>query len=174
MTSSIEQRYFEPAAQQSLTQVGGQPVAITVCEDAWNDKGFWPHRFYPVDPVEQLMVQWGAGHCDCAGDAETDLGICRHRPIGWPSAACGREMLSALARRHGAVVAMCNQVGGNDSLIFDGSSLALGPDGSVIVQAASFAEDLVYFDTDAAGAAARKRMRRRRSGMRWCWERGTM
>ena len=57
-------------------------------------------------------------------------------------------MLGALARRHGAVLAMCNQVGGNDSLIFDGSSVAVGPDGRVFAQAKSFAEDLLLFDTD--------------------------
>jgi NAD+ synthase (glutamine-hydrolysing) len=61
-------------------------------------------------------------------------------------------MLGALARRHGAFVAMTNQVGGNDSLIFDGSSVAVGPDGAVIAQAASFAEDLVLFDTAAQTA----------------------
>ncbi len=53
-----EQRYFEPAAQQTLTMLGGQPLAITICEDAWNDKGFWPRRLYPVDPVDELMRQW--------------------------------------------------------------------------------------------------------------------
>ena len=60
-----------------------------------------------------------------------------------------REMLGALARRHGAFVAMTNLVGGNDSLIFDGSSLAVGPDGEMVVQAASFAEDLVVFETNS-------------------------
>jgi NAD+ synthase (glutamine-hydrolysing) len=61
-------------------------------------------------------------------------------------------MLGALARRHRAVVVMCNQVGGNDSLIFDGSSLAVGPDGGVIAQAASFAEDLILVDTSVTAS----------------------
>ena len=150
-----EQRYFEAAGQQSLTRVGGQPVAITICEDAWNDKGFWPHRFYPVDPVEQLMVQWGQ---DAAIKPETPRLILNlsASPYWFEKRGVRREMLAALAKRHGAIVAMSNQVGGNDSLIFDGSSLAIGPDGAVIVQAASFAEDLVYFDTDSAGAAAKE------------------
>ena len=43
---------------------------------------------------------------------------------------------------------MVNQIGGNDSLVFDGSSFALGPDGSVFAQAKSFEEDLICFDTD--------------------------
>src|SRR5260370_14932158 len=53
-----EQRYFEAGTEQTLTCVGGQPLAITICEDAWNDKGFWPRQMYPVDPVEGLMTQW--------------------------------------------------------------------------------------------------------------------
>jgi NAD+ synthase (glutamine-hydrolysing) len=150
-----EQRYFEAATQQGLTQVGGQPVAITVCEDAWNDKGFWPHRFYPIDPVEQLMAQWGQDATIAPQTPKLILNLSAS-PYWLDKRSVRREMLAALAKRHGAVVAMCNQVGGNDSLIFDGSSLALGPDGSVIVQAASFAEDLVYFDTDAAGVAAKE------------------
>src|SRR5207253_10716663 len=52
-----------------------------------------------------------------------------------------------LARRHHAVVAMCNQVGGNDSLLFDGTSIAFDPEGCVIARAKSFEEDLVFFDT---------------------------
>jgi NAD+ synthetase len=57
-----------------------------------------------------------------------------------------REMLAAIARRDGIPVLMSNQVGGNDSLIFDGSSLALNGRGELIAQAASFAEDLVLVD----------------------------
>jgi NAD+ synthase (glutamine-hydrolysing) len=58
-------------------------------------------------------------------------------------------MLAAIARRHGKPVLMVNQVGGNDSLVFDGSSLALGRDGQVIAQAASFEEDLIFIDTES-------------------------
>jgi len=46
-----EQRYFEPTAEQSLTGLDGQPLGVTVCEDAWNDKGFWPRPIYQIDPV---------------------------------------------------------------------------------------------------------------------------
>jgi NAD+ synthase (glutamine-hydrolysing) len=60
-----------------------------------------------------------------------------------------REMLAAIARRHGKAVLMVNQVGGNDSLVFDGSSLALGRDGQVFAQAASFEEDLIFVDTES-------------------------
>ena len=52
-----EQRYFAPAAKQVLYEMAGERIAITICEDAWNDKNFWPQRLYPVDPVENLMHQ---------------------------------------------------------------------------------------------------------------------
>ena len=143
-----EQRYFEPASSQRLmhvvTSAGDAPVAITICEDAWNDKDFWPRRWYRVDPIERLMQEWGDIQY---GSPRVILNISAS-PYWQGKREVRQEMLGALARRHGAYVAMTNQVGGNDSLIFDGSSLALAPDGSVIAQAASFAEDLVVFDTE--------------------------
>ena len=145
-----EQRYFEPATEQHLASVwtaGGQvPVAISVCEDAWNDKGFWPRRMYAVDPIERLMEQWDAQPENLRIQPRIIVNISAS-PYWQGKRKVRREMLGALARRHGAVVAMANQVGGNDSLIFDGSSVAVGPDGQVIAQAKSFAEDLVVFET---------------------------
>ena len=142
-----EQRYFEPASQQCLTSLNGEKLAITICEDAWNDKGFWPRRLYPTDPVEELMKQWEQG-----GDADPShpriiLNISAS-PFWRGKRQVRQEMLAALAKRHNAIVAMVNQVGGNDSLIFDGSSIVIGPGGNIIVQAASFAEDIVLFDTE--------------------------
>lgn len=136
-----EQRYFEAATVQELTEVGGKTLAITICEDAWNDKGFWPRRRYTMDPVEDLMVKWPAG----AG-ARVILNLSAS-PFWQGKRGLRQEMLAALAVRHGGIVAMVNQVGGNDSLIFDGSSLAVGADGRLIAQAKSFVEDLVVFDT---------------------------
>jgi len=95
-------------------------------------------------------------------------------------------MLAAIAERHGAYVAMVNQVGGNDSLVFDGSSVVIGPDGEVVVRAASFVEDMVVFDTEASIQVQRIRrterllsrtlpsMGLRSCGARWCWGLGIM
>jgi NAD+ synthase (glutamine-hydrolysing) len=147
-----EQRYFEPAAQQALTCVGGEPLAITVCEDAWNDKGFWPRQLYRVDPVESLMRQWDSQSKELAGRQRIIVNISAS-PYWREKTQVRQKMLAALAERHGAFVVMVNQVGGNDSLIFDGSSLVIRPDGEVVAQAASFAEDLVIFDTECEVAA---------------------
>ena len=137
-----EQRYFEPATEQALTDFRGHRLAITICEDAWNDKLFWPERRYAIDPVDELMQGWPAD-----GRPRIILNISAS-PYWKDKRGVREQMLGALARRHHATVAMVNQVGGNDSLIFDGSSLVLSPDGRVRARAHSFVEDLVLFDTD--------------------------
>ena len=141
-----EQRYFEAGTEQTLTRVNGQPLAITICEDAWNDKGFWPRQMYPVDPVEGLMSQWEGRRNELAGQPRMILNISAS-PYWQGKPQVRQSMLAAIAMRHKAYVAMVNQVGGNDSLVFDGSSVVIRPDGEVAIRAASFAEDLVVFDT---------------------------
>ncbi|MGC2504401.1 MAG: NAD+ synthase [Silvibacterium sp.] len=133
-----EQRYFAPAHHQRLFAFGGERIALTICEDAWNDKSFWENRLYNIDPVEELM----------RGGGSIVLNISAS-PYWRFKRDTRREMLAAIARRHGAPVIMVNQVGGNDSLVFDGSSLALGRSGEVIAQAKSFEEDLIFVDTKA-------------------------
>ena len=142
-----EQRYFEPGTDETLTCVGGQPLAITICEDAWNDKGFWHRQMYPVDPVEGLMSQWEAQKEDLAGKQRIILNISAS-PYWQGKPHVRQSMLAAIAVRHRAYVAMVNQVGGNDSLVFDGSSVVIRPDGKVAARGTSFVEDLVVFDTD--------------------------
>ena len=143
-----EQRYFEPASSQSLVLVKGHPVAITVCEDAWNDKLFWPRRLYPIDPIEELMQQWEMLPPHLG--AERIILNISASPYWHGKQEVRRNMLTALAKRHRAVVILANQVGANDSLIFDGGSAAYNANGELIAQAAAFAEDLVVFDTAAA------------------------
>ena len=130
-----EQRYFAASRPQRVVELDGVRLAITICEDAWNDKNFWPRRLYRVDPMEELMRQQPAVHINLSSS-----------PFWHGKRAIRREMLVAIARRDGVPVLMCNQVGGNDSLIFDGSSLALNARGESIAQAASFEEDLVVVD----------------------------
>jgi len=132
-----ESRNFAPATEQKLFQLDGQPVALTICEDAWNDKNFWRKRLYPFDPVEKLVQEGGKLLLNISAS-----------PFYVGKQELRREMLAALARRHGVPVAMVNLVGGNDSLIFDGSSIAVDPGGGVIAQGRSFEEDLFCFDTE--------------------------
>jgi NAD+ synthase (glutamine-hydrolysing) len=133
-----EQRYFAPAEKQHLVHFCGRRAALTICEDAWNDKNFWHKRLYGIDPIEELM----------RGGGDLILNISAS-PYWRGKRKTRREMLAAIARHHRTPVAMVNQVGGNDSLIFDGSSLVLDADGAVIAQAKSFEEDLIFCDPAA-------------------------
>ena len=54
-----EMRNFAPAKSQELFSFCGNRMALTICEDAWNDKQFWLHRLYAVDPVESLIRAGG-------------------------------------------------------------------------------------------------------------------
>jgi len=130
-----EQRYFLPTGQQQVVELDGVRLAVSICEDAWNDKNFWPRRLYSSDPLEELMRQNPAIHINLSSS-----------PFWHSKRRVRREMLAAIAQRDHVPVIMCNQAGGNDSLVFDGSSLALNASGHLIAQAASFEEDLVIFD----------------------------
>ncbi len=138
-----EARNFAPAPSQHLLELNGQQFALTICEDAWNDKTFWKHRLYTADPVETLL----------RGGGQILLNISAS-PFWLRKSGLRREMLAAIARKYSVPVAIVNQVGGNDGLIFDGASFVLAPDGSVVAQAAAFAEEILYFDSDALNSEA--------------------
>jgi NAD+ synthetase len=67
-------------------------------------------------------------------------------------------MLASIARQHKVPVALVNQVGGNDGLVFDGSSLVLNPEGQVIAQGRSFEEDLIFFDSQTLSGETHEQM----------------
>jgi NAD+ synthase/NAD+ synthase (glutamine-hydrolysing) len=131
-----EMRNFAPAKSQELFSFCGNRMALTICEDAWNDKRFWPKQMYTVDPVESLIRAGGNFVLNISAS-----------PFWIGKRELRRDMLASIARQHKVPVVLVNQVGGNDSLVFDGSSLVLNREGQVIAQGRSFEEDLIYFDS---------------------------
>ncbi len=132
-----EMRYFGPAESQKLLPLGGKEFALTICEDAWNDKHFWHRRLYPVDPVDELLHAGGNMVLNISAS-----------PFHLGKRELRRQMLATISRDNKVPVLFVNQVGGNDSLIFDGSSMVIAPDGRIVAQARSFEEDLVIFDSE--------------------------
>ena len=131
-----ESRYFQPARSQSNVELDGQQLGITICEDAWNDKDYWAQRLYERDPVNELIEQG------------TNILInISASPYNLDKRNLRADMLRSLARHHKVPVVYVNQVGGNDSLVFDGSSVAFDAQGNLVARAHSFEEDLVIFDT---------------------------
>jgi NAD+ synthase (glutamine-hydrolysing) len=132
-----EARYFRPSDHEELVLLRGHKVALTICEDAWNDRNFWRQRLYTRDPVEELF---GAG---------AELMICINAsPYHMGKRETRRRVYRSVARRYGKPVVYVNQVGGNDQLVFDGSSFAMNGAGEVIASGRSFEEDLVMADLD--------------------------
>lgn len=145
-----EMRNFAPAKAQSLTDVSGRKLALTICEDVWNDKTYWPRRLYSVDPVEEL-VKAGADFILNISASPYHLGKRKIR----------EDMLSAIARHHRKPVILVNQVGGNDSILFDGSSMAIDAQGKVVARCHSFQEDLLLVDLDTMQGELRPQSRDR-------------
>jgi NAD+ synthase (glutamine-hydrolysing) len=131
-----ETRYFQPAHTQFPFPFGTETLGITICEDSWNDKNFWPERLYDRDPVAELVAKGSSIIVNLSSSPYT-LG----------KRGLRQDMLGAVARERGVPVVYVNQVGGNDSLIFDGSSVAFTADGRVAARAKSFDEDLLFFDS---------------------------
>jgi NAD+ synthetase len=143
-----ESRYFQPATIQHTFTFGPDTLGITICEDSWNDKSFWPERLYDRDPVAELV-----------GKGSTLVLNISSSPYRLGIRGLRHDMLGAVARDRGVPVVYVNQVGGNDSLIFDGSSVAFTADGRVAAMAKSFDEDLIYFDSATGKGDIRPAMR---------------
>jgi NAD+ synthase (glutamine-hydrolysing) len=131
-----ESRYFEPGQSIGLYEFNGFKLGITICEDVWNDKHFWKKQLYRRDPVDE---------CVRAG-ANLLLNIASS-PYSTEKIQLRHDMLKAIADTRHIAVVYVNHVGGNDQLVFDGSSMAFNARGELCARARSFEEDLVIFDT---------------------------
>jgi NAD+ synthase (glutamine-hydrolysing) len=125
-----ERRYFEPGNEPGLIDVDGVPVGLTVCEDIW-------HPGFPeADEVAagaQLVVNASASPY--------------HRGKGQ-----ARERMTAdRARTNGVPFALCNTVGGQDELVFDGASVVIGAGGETLARAAQFEPELLICDLTSVG-----------------------
>ncbi len=136
-----EGRYFYPAESQDIFALGPEPVALTVCEDAWNSADFIEHPLYQRDPIDELH-QRGARALLSINASPYEMGKRELR----------RRHFSAVAREYQIPCAYVNSVGGNDHLVFDGSSFALNAAGEIIAEAPSFGEALIFADlSDGTG-----------------------
>lgn len=140
-----EWRYFRPASHRSVAslQIGSSLVrlGISICEDIWNQEHFWGRSLYDCDPQDDLMSQ--------GADILINISASPFS-IGKPQTRA--DLFRAVARKYARPVIVVNQVGGNDSLIFDGGSLACNANGRIVAAARSFQEDLLVVDTEDATA----------------------
>ena len=135
-----EARYFEPGRQSRAYMYKGITLGITVCEDIWNDKGSFPDRLYDVDPVADLQAR---------GEKIDLLINISASPFQIGKEFVKHDIFTHVCRENRLPLAYVNQVGGQDSLLFDGWSLAMDAEGGIVTRAERFREDMVVVDTTA-------------------------
>lgn len=132
-----EARYFTRCTERRLEMLNGLPTAITICEDIWNDREYFSDPLYDIDPLETLFAQ---GARLLLNLSASPYHVGKHR--------VREKMLPFLAKKYNAAIIYLNQVGGNDELVFDGSSLVYNNSGELTYRAAAFQEELFYVETE--------------------------
>ena len=137
-----ERRYFMPGGESLVIDLDGRRVGVTICEDIW----------MPGGPAEWAAVN---------GDAEIVVNLSAS-PYHQGKGREREELFAARCRDHRCFLAFCNAVGGQDELVFDGHSLVIGPDGTILARGRPFEEDMLVADLDPSVARGR-----RESDPRW-------
>ena len=132
-----EERTFTPGRQPVALDTGQGMCALTVCEDIW----------LPDGVVAEAVAGGAAAILNISGS-----------PYHLGKGLSREEMLRTRARDGMCFVGYCNLVGGQDELVFDGRSVVIGPDGTVLARGEAFKEDLIVCDVDL-GQAMRERLR---------------
>lgn len=132
-----ESRYFNPGSTLTEVEVNGYPFALSICEDIWNDKTYWANRQYQFDPVEDFFISKSIPLINVSAS-----------PFSRGKGKMRQKMLATAARRYGIPVLYVNLVGGNDSLVFDGGSIAMDAEGRIVARAADFEEEVLTVDLD--------------------------
>jgi NAD+ synthase (glutamine-hydrolysing) len=129
-----ERRYFEPGTEPALIELDGVPIGLTVCEDIW----------HPGFPESDEVAAGGRLIVNASASPY-------HRGKGRPREA----MIAERARSNGAAFALCNSVGGQDELVFDGGSVVIAPDGETLARAVQFEPELLVCDLMVPAAGDR-------------------
>lgn len=138
-----ELRYFEPGGPDAPIDLLGRRVGLTICEDMWSEQsGLFARPIYSCDPVAELAAA-GADLILNLSASPFDVGKFDER----------HAIMSGHSKRLRIPLVYVNQVGGNDELIFDGSSCAFDAEGRLVARARSFDEDLLLVDLDRPAAA---------------------
>jgi NAD+ synthetase len=134
-----EDRYFEPGENSNYFTIGELKIGVTICEDLWNNEEFWGKRSYAGDPFSDL-AKLGV-------DLVVNLSA---SPYSAGKRGVRSAMLQHSVIRCGIPIIYANQIGGNDDIIFDGSSFAVNRKGDLIQVLASFETDFAVLEYDQA------------------------
>ena len=132
-----EDRYFEPGESSNYFNLGELKIGVTICEDLWNNEDFWGKRSYAGEPFSDLA----------------SLGVDLVVNLSASPYAAGKSLVRSAMLQHSVIrcgipIVYANQVGGNDDLIFDGSSFAIDRKGELIQVLAAFESDFAVLEYD--------------------------
>jgi NAD+ synthase (glutamine-hydrolysing) len=130
-----EDRYFEPTHNISIAKISGRKFGISICEDAWGTDVVWPGTLHHKDPIE-CMIRQGA---------EIIINISAS-PFTIGKQDTRLKMLINHVNRYHVPIVFVNQIGGNDDLVFDGSSVVINKKGVIVERALNFEEDLLMVE----------------------------
>jgi len=131
-----ETRYFEPAPESLRFVLDGMRCGVTICEDIWNLGDIPGIPKYEENPVTDLAAQ--------GMDLLINISA---SPYTLGKEELRLEILRRLARSHRITAVYCNQVGGNDDLLFDGSGMVVDPQGRLVCLGRQFESDQFIWDS---------------------------
>lgn len=134
-----ESRYFTPGLKTCPINYRNMKLGITICEDVWNDDNSLTGKHYDRNPVAELA--------ELGADLLINVSA---SPFHGGKQDLRSNLLKNIAVKYKVPVIFTNQVGGNDTIIFDGLSLAVTARGDFAARASDFSEDLVCFNTDTS------------------------
>ncbi len=134
-----EKRYFEPSHESKVWPIAGKTVGLTICEDLWQHSNLLKFASYRRDPVLELKK--------LKPDIVINLSA---SPFNLTQINSRIAVCAKAAQTLSCPVILCNQVGGNDSLIFDGHSVHVNSEGELVALAKGFQEDDLWIDTSVA------------------------
>ncbi len=132
-----ETRYFEPAKESLLFELEGKRIGVTICEDIWNMGDIEAAPRYSQDPVKRLSSK--------GIDMLINISA---SPFSLNKTKLRMSVIKAISLKYNIPILYCNQVGGNDDLLFDGSSMVVDKSGRLILQAKEFEPDMIIWGSN--------------------------
>jgi len=144
-----EYRYFEPEKSFSILNFNGLKIALTICEDLWDeqpfDNKFEKSRLYSISPMDELARQ----------NPDIIINISAS-PFSYTRIEARKNIFREKAKKHRIPVISVNQTGANTELIFDGASMVINMKGEISFQLPFFEESLYTFSLDEIYESAGK------------------
>ncbi len=139
-----EDRYFQPGTLFQTIDIHGERIAVTICEDIWDEQPFGDRsvwRLYSITPLDEIMKQNPSLIINIAAN-----------PFSHNRIRVRDEVFVRNAREYGKPLISVNQTGGYTELIFDGSSVLIDADGTVLERLGFCREEVRIIEIPSAGS----------------------